>query len=204
MECCIEQHSILFAKKKGKQTMWWNRRIFGLSGYHVVLWFLVYSLMGWIVESVYMSICNRKLTNRGFAKGPFCPIYGVGALTVFFLLRPYSDQPFQLFLLGMILATAIEFITAVIMNRIFGEIWWDYREKPLNYKGIICLESSIAWGFYTLGLFFFLQNMVSSLVDALPVLVGKGGGTMILVIYLVDFLHTMYQEKKYRGAPMKE
>ena len=204
MECCIEQHSILFAKKKGKQTMWWNRRIFGLSGYHVVLWFLVYSLMGWIVESVYMSICNRKLTNRGFAKGPFCPIYGVGALTVFFLLRPYSDEPFQLFLLGMILATAIEFITAVIMNRIFGEIWWDYREKPLNYKGIICLESSIAWGFYTLGLFFFLQNMVSSLVDALPVLVGKVGGTMILVIYLFDFLHTMYQEKKYRGAPMKE
>ena len=193
MECCIEQHSILFAKKKGKQTMWWNRRIFGLSGYHVVLWFLVYSLMGWIVESVYMSICNRKLPNRGFAKGPFCPIYGVGALTVFFLLRPYSDQPFQLFLLGMILATAIEFITAVIMNRIFGEIWWDYREKPLNYKGIICLESSIAWGFYTLGLFFFLQNMVSSLVDALPVLVGKVGGTMILVIYLFDFLHTMYQ-----------
>ena len=193
MECCIEQHSILLAKKKGKQTMWWNRRIFGLSGYHVVLWFLVYSLMGWIVESVYMSICNRKLTNRGFAKGPFCPIYGVGALTVFFLLRPYSDQPFQLFLLGMILATAIEFITAVIMNRIFGEIWWDYREKPLNYKGIICLESSIAWGFYTLGLFFFLQNMVSSLVDALPVLVGKVGGTMILVIYLFDFLHTMYQ-----------
>lgn len=184
--------------------MWWNRRIFGLSGYHVVLWFLVYSLMGWIVESVYMSICNRKLTNRGFAKGPFCPIYGVGALTVFFLLRPYSDQPFQLFLLGMILATAIEFITAVIMNRIFGEIWWDYREKPLNYKGIICLESSIAWGFYTLGLFFFLQNMVSSLVDALPVLVGKVGGTMILVIYLFDFLHIMYQEKKYRGAPMKE
>ena len=204
MECCIEQHSILFAKKKGKQTMWWNRRIFGLSGYHVVLWFLVYSLMGWIVESVYMSICNRKLTNRGFAKGPFCSIYGVGALTVFFLLRPYSDQPFQLFLLGMILATAIEFIMAVIMNRIFGEIWWDYREKPLNYKGIICLESSIAWGFYTLGLFFFLQNMVSSLVDALPVLVGKVGGTMILVIYLFDFLHTMYQEKKYRGAPMKE
>lgn len=131
--------------------MWWNRRIFGLSGYHVVLWFLVYSLMGWIVESVYMSICNRKLTNRGFAKGPFCPIYGVGALTVFFLLRPYSDQPFQLFLLGMILATAIEFITAVIMNRIFGEIWWDYREKAVElqrdylFGKFHCLGILYAW-----------------------------------------------------------
>ena len=87
-----------------------------------------------------------------------------------------------------------------------GQITRYLEEDCLLYtsKGIICLESSIAWGFYTLGLFFFLQNMVSSLVDALPVLVGKVGGTMILVIYLFDFLHTMYQEKKYRGAPMKE
>ena len=83
--------------------MWWNKVIFGWSAYHVVLWFLVYSIMGWIVESIYMSVCNRKLTNRGFAKGPYCPIYGVGALTVFFILRPYSQNPFTLFVLGMVL-----------------------------------------------------------------------------------------------------
>ena len=198
MECCIEQHSILFAKKKGKQTMWWNRRIFGLSGYHVVLWFLVYSLMGWIVESVYMSICNRKLTNRGFAKGPFCPIYGVGALTVFFLLRPYSDQPFQLFLLGMILATAIEFITAVIMNRIFGEIWWDYREKPLNYKGIICLESSIAWGVYTVILFVFLQGFVEGIVNRIPFAIGRILGSLIIFAVVIDYIIVLRHEMKER------
>ena len=84
-----------------KETiMWWNKVIFGWSAYHVVLWFLVYSIMGWIVESIYMSVCNRKLTNRGFAKGPYCPIYGVGALTVFFILRPYSQNPFTLFVHG--------------------------------------------------------------------------------------------------------
>ena len=171
----------------------WSRTLFGFDSYHVILWFLTYSILGWAVESFYMSICNRKLTNRGFSRGPICPIYGVGALTVFILLRPYSHNKILLFIMGSFLATLIEYITALLMNRLFGEIWWDYREKPLNYKGIICLESSIAWGFYTLGLFFFLQNMVSSLVDALPVLVGKVGGTMILVIYLFDFLHTMYQ-----------
>ena len=57
--------------------------IFGYDFYHVLLWFLAYSMLGWLVESIYMSICNRKLTNRGFARGPICPIYGVGALTVF-------------------------------------------------------------------------------------------------------------------------
>ena len=86
----------------------------------MVLWFLTYSILGWIVESIYMSICNRKITNRGFTKGPMCPIYGFGALTVFFLLKPYSDNPVRLFFMGMFLATALEFITARIMQRVFG------------------------------------------------------------------------------------
>ena len=138
--------------------MWWNRIIFGIDGYEVVMWFLTYSMMGWLVESIYMSFCNHKITNRGFAKGPFCPIYGFGALTVFFILRPYSDNSILLFFLGSFLATTLEFLTALVMKRIFGEIWWDYHEKPFNYRGIICLESSIAWGFYTLFLFMFLQK----------------------------------------------
>ena len=176
--------------------MWWNKVIFGWSAYHVVLWFLAYSIMGWIVESIYMSFCNRKMTNRGFARGPVCPIYGIGALTVFFLLRPYSENPVQLFFMGMFLATSLEFVTALIMQKIFGEIWWDYNEKPFNYKGIICLESSIAWGFYTLGLFFFLHHFVVNVVDSIPVMAGKIGGSIILTLYTIDFLTVMYREKK--------
>ena len=149
--------------------MWWNRIIFGIDGYEVVMWFLTYSMMGWLVESIYMSFCNHKITNRGFAKGPFCPIYGFGALTVFFVLRPYSDNSILLFFLGSFLATTLEFLTALVMKRIFGEIWWDYHEKPFNYRGIICLESSIAWGFYTLFLFMFLQNIVAAFVAMIPV-----------------------------------
>ncbi len=176
--------------------MWWNKVIFGWSAYHVVLWFLAYSILGWIVESIYMSICNREITNRGFTRGPMCPIYGFGALTVFFLLRPYSENPVQLFFMGMFLATALEFITARIMQRVFGEIWWDYREKPFNYQGIICLESSVAWGFYTVGLFLFLHNIIVNIVDYVPVLAGKIVGSMILVLYMIDFTMAMYREKK--------
>lgn len=176
--------------------MWWNKVIFGWSAYHVVLWFLTYSILGWIVESIYMSICNRKITNRGFTKGPMCPIYGFGALTVFFLLKPYSDNPVRLFFMGMFLATSLEFITARVMQKIFGEIWWDYREKPFNYQGIICLESSVAWGFYTVGLFLFLHNIVVRMVDHVPLLAGKIAGSVILVFYMIDFMMAMYREKK--------
>ena len=176
--------------------MWWNRIIFGIDGYEVVMWFLTYSMMGWLVESIYMSFCNHKITNRGFAKGPFCPIYGFGALTVFFVLRPYSDNSILLFFLGSFLATTLEFLTALVMKHIFGEIWWDYHEKPFNYRGIICLESSIAWGFYTLFLFIFLQNIVAALVDMIPVRAGRVIGNLILIGYIMDFSATIYRQKK--------
>jgi len=170
--------------------------IFGFDSYHVILWFLTYSILGWVVESIYMSICNKKLTNRGFATGPFCPIYGVGALTVFFALRPYSNNGLVLFILGSLLATTIEFLTAVIMKRGFGEIWWDYNEKPFNYKGVLCLESSIAWGFYTLFLFLFLQRFVEGVVSRIPIQAGKIVGSVLLIVFTIDFLHSLYVEKK--------
>ena len=176
--------------------MWWNRIIFGIDGYEVVMWFLTYSMMGWLVESIYMSFCNHKITNRGFAKGPFCPIYGFGALTVFFVLRPYSDNSILLFFLGSFLATTLEFLTALVMKRIFGEIWWDYHEKPFNYRGIICLESSIAWVFYTLFLFMFLQNIVAAFVAMIPVRAGRVIGNLILIGYIMDFSATIYRQKK--------
>lgn len=176
--------------------MWWNRIIFGIDGYEVVMWFLTYSMMGWLVESIYMSFCNHKITNRGFAKGPFCPIYGFGALTVFFILRPYSDNSILLFFLGSFLATTLEFLTALVMKHIFGEIWWDYHEKPFNYRGIICLESSIAWGFYTLFLFMFLQNIVAAFVAMIPVRAGRTIGNLILIGYIMDFSATIYRQKK--------
>lgn len=160
------------------------------------MWFLTYSMMGWLVESIYMSFCNHKITNRGFAKGPFCPIYGFGALTAFFVLRPYSDNSILLFFLGSFLATTLEFLTALVMKRIFGEIWWDYHEKPFNYRGIICLESSIAWGFYTLFLFMFLQNIVAAFVAMIPVRAGRVIGNLILIGYIMDFSATIYRQKK--------
>ena len=176
--------------------MWWDKLIFGREAYHVVLWFITYSILGWIVESIYMSICNRKMINRGFTRGPLCPIYGVGALTVFFLLNEYSDSPVHLFFYGMILATAIEVVTAVIMLKIFGEFWWDYTDKPFNIKGVVCLESSIAWGFYTVGLFAFLQNFVAGIVDSIPVAIGKIGASLVLLLYSVDFLTSFYKGRK--------
>lgn len=174
----------------------WDKMIFGHDLYHILLWFLTYSILGWCVESLYMSFCNRRWTNRGFSRGPCCPIYGVGALTVYFVLRPYSGNRILLFFLGALFATMIEWATARIMERAFGEIWWDYTEKPFNYKGILCLESTIAWGIYTLVLFGVLHGFVEKIVDAIPFRMGRALGGVLLIIYFVDFLTIVYREKR--------
>lgn len=179
-----------------EKTMPWTKTMLGTDVYHIVQWFLIYSILGWIVESAYMSVCNRKLTNRGFVKGPFCPIYGVGALSVYFILRPISHNVPLLYFLGCVFPTLLEYFTARLMLKIFGEVWWDYSEKPFNYKGILCLESTIAWGFYTVFLFLFLHRSVEHMVSSYPVGIGRKLGSMALVLFAADFLHSLYQKKK--------
>ena len=176
--------------------MFWTKGILGTDLYHIVQWFLIYSMLGWLVESIYMSVCNRKLTNRGFMRGPMCPIYGVGALTVYFLLRPVCHNIFLLYFSGALVATSLEYVTAKIMLRIFGEVWWDYSQKPFNYKGILCLESTIAWGFYTLGLFLFLHKGVEYIVNSYSFQTGTRLGSVLILIFSVDFLHCLYLQKK--------
>lgn len=169
----------------------WEKVLLGTDVYHIIHWFLVYSILGWTVESAYMSFCNKKWTNRGFIHGPFCPIYGVGALTVFFILRPFAGNYMVLYFCGMLLATTLEYFTGIVMQKVFGCIWWDYNDKPFNYKGILCLESSIAWGFYTIFLFWFLQRGVERIVSLYPRNIGKVLAVFLMLYYMADFTVSM-------------
>lgn len=173
----------------------WNYTIMGMDMYHIMAWFLFYSFFGWGAESVYMSFCNKKLTNRGFARMPMCPIYGVGGLMLYFILRPFFHSYVLLYIMGVIIPTILEYATAKIMLHIFGEVWWDYNDKPFNYKGILCLESSLAWGAYTVLMFTFLQNAAGNVLDRIPVSGGQMFGVLILLGYAIDFSICFYRQK---------
>ena len=162
--------------------------MFGTDVYHLVMAFVIYSIIGWFVESVYMSICNRKLTNRGFGKGPFCPIYGVGAIAGYLILQPLSDNAFLLYLIGALAATVFEYSVGRLMLKLFGEVWWDYRNKPLNYKGIICLESTIAWGFYALIIIFFLHGRIMRFIDRYDYELGIRVCKIVLTLVVLDYM----------------
>ena len=166
----------------------WEREIFDTDLYHLVCAFIVYSILGWLVESIYMSFCNRKITNRGFAKGPFCPIYGVGALVGYIILSPLKGSYIGIYIAGAVSATIFEFIVGKLMIKFLGSLWWDYNDKPFNYKGIICLESTIAWGFYALGIVYFLQNAVYGLVDHIHREIGVIIISVVFFIVFVDYV----------------
>ena len=170
----------------------WTRELFGSDVYHLIAAFIIYSVLGWFVESVYMSFCNHRLTNRGFAKGPFCPIYGFGAVIGYLVLNPLSGHYVTLYLTGGFLATTFEYLVGIMMQKLLGEVWWDYTEKPMNYKGIICLESTIAWGFYAVIITMFLHERVLHLIDAMDMAYGRILCIVILAIVTVDYLIRLY------------
>jgi uncharacterized membrane protein len=166
----------------------WTRELFGTDVYHLLAAFVLYSMLGWLVESIYMSFCNRRLTNRGFAKGPFCPIYGFGAVACYLLLSPLKGHYIKLYIIGAILATVFEFIVGMGMIKFLGELWWDYNEKPFNYKGVICLESTIAWGFYALGIIHFVNAGVYWIIDRVNYSTGIRLVTTALVLVVIDYV----------------
>jgi len=174
----------------------WKKELLGTSIYYIVHWFIIYSFLGWLSESIYMSICNRKLTNRGFMFLPFCPIYGVGALCVYFVLRPHTNNVVILYIVGALLATTFEYIVARLMQVIFGDFWWDYRDKAFNYKGMICLESSLAWGIYTVLMYKVLHRLVNRLIGRYTYQQGAVIATVIIIIIAIDMSWHIAREKK--------
>lgn len=165
----------------------WSYEILGFSIYQLLACFCIYSMGGWLVESIYMSLCEKRIVNRGFGTTPFCPIYGIGAIAGYIALSPLADRPIALYLISTVVITIFEFIAAKLMMKFLDEVWWNYMEKPVNIQGLICLESTLAWGLYAIVVVRFLHGGVVNLVDNIPLTIGLIVFFTILAIYAVDF-----------------
>ena len=107
--------------------------------YELLLYFFIYSFLGWCTEVAFATVKERRFVNRGFLNGPLCPIYGVGVSSVVTLLAGFQDNLLLLYLSSLVLVTVIEGVTGYIMDRIFHHKWWDYTGLPLNIGGYVCL-----------------------------------------------------------------
>ena len=159
--------------------------------YSFTVWifiFYIYCFLGWIVESSIVSVRTKKLVNRGFLKIPMLPIYGFGSVMMLFVSLPIKDKPILIYFVGMISATILEYISAVLIENIFKIKYWDYTEDKFNFQGRICLESSLFWGVLSLALTLFIHKPVEKFVLSL-----KNNTISILVfiisiIFITDFI----------------
>ena len=124
-----------------------------MYSYSMVQWlffFYIYCFAGWCIESGYVSVKERKLTNRGFMRGPFLPLYGSGAIMMLVVSMPFQDHIVLTYLAGCVGATVLEYVTGVTMEALFKIRYWDYSNNRFNFQGHVCLGTSLAWGFLTI------------------------------------------------------
>jgi len=130
------------------------------------LWLITYSFLGWAYESVLRSVLKKRLVNSGFLTGPICPIYGFGALSVILVLYQRVDNIALIFLFSMILTSAIEYITAVLLEKLFHAKWWDYSQLRFNFQGRVSLVGTIVFGALSVLLIKFVHPFVSGHIHA--------------------------------------
>ena len=158
--------------------------------YTIIQWlffFYFYCFFGWVFESTFVSIKSRHFVNRGFMRGPFLPIYGSGAIMMLVVSMPFQDNIILTYLAGCVGATALELVTGMTMEALFKVRYWDYSNQKFNYKGHICLSSTIAWGFLTILMTEFVHPAVEKAVFAIPGAVISGLTAVLSVCIIVDF-----------------
>ena len=129
---------------------------FQYISYHFLL-FIMYSCAGWIMETTWVSINRKKFVDRGFLIGPYCPIYGFGALLITTYLETFSFNPVVLFIMTVLVCGILEYLTSLIMEKVFKARWWDYSNKKFNLNGRICLQNLIAFGIMGLAVTYFIN-----------------------------------------------
>ena len=133
-----------------------------------VLFFFACSAAGWVLEVVCKLIQLRRFINRGFLIGPYCPIYGCGAVAITALLSRYRGDPVAVFLLSMLLCGTLEYVTSYLMERLFHARWWDYSQRHFNLNGRVCANTLIPFGAFGLLLVETVQPLCFGLFARIP------------------------------------
>lgn len=156
------------------------------SGYELLVIFFVYSFLGWIGETVYATIRQKKFANRGLINGPLCIIYGISAVLISVAISDLKG--IWLFLFSMIYATVIEWIAGHLIEKIYKERWWDYSKHRWNLDGYVCLSASALWGVLGFVAVSWANGFVLFLYDIIPIILGKIIIWGLVGILVVDVL----------------
>lgn len=145
----------------------------GYTLYDAAILFFTYSFLAWLAETTVATVKEKDFRNRGFASGPFCFIYGFTGVLLTVVLQDLKGDIFFLFLGAAVVATAVEWFTGKILERMKQKKWWDYSGKRWNLDGYICLQYSLLWGVLGFVVVRYANDLVLGLFHLLPLLCRK-------------------------------
>lgn len=156
------------------------------------LWlFVIFSFIGWCSEVVFAAIREKRFVNRGFLNGPFCPIYGFGVLIIDFLLKPFGHNMAALLIGSLLIGSGLEWLAGFLLEKLFGQKWWDYSDQPHNLNGYICLKFSILWSVAGALTVRFVVPLTEYFVSLMPKPLGYVLLTVLGAVLLSDFIVTV-------------
>jgi len=114
--------------------------------------FVLTSFLGFIVETVWCYLKYKKIESRkGVIYEPLIPIYGIAGVLIMFVVKTINISDWhQVFLIGFVISTVVEYITSFLQEKIFATKSWDYSKFHFNFFGRVNLLYSILFGIVTL------------------------------------------------------
>ncbi len=170
-----------------------------MSTTHIIISFFIYSFIGWLYETTICSVINEKrFINRGFLIGPYCPIYGTGAVLCYLCFRDITNV-LAVFLASMIVCGIVEYFTSWIMEKMFHSTWWDYSEFPFNLNGRICLYGLLIFGTACATVNFGFEPLILDILNKISLKTQWIISSILLIIFTADMIVTLISWRSFNS-----
>ncbi len=183
--------------------------ILGLSIWKIYAYFVVYSIIGYIIETIFALLVYGVIESRkSFLYGPFCSIYGVGAVLMIIALRYFNKNGYTLFISGFVIGSIIEYLISFIGEVLFQVKWWDYSNNFLNINGRICLTYSLFWGVLAIYLMRGINPKIDKSIDYLKKKINQKSlrsiALVMTIVLIIDCLISGFAVDKYKTREIVE
>ena len=176
-----------------------------------VLLFLFFNIIGWLYEVALAFLYGHGFINRGFLFGPYLPLYGTGALILIVSLRALMKKdirlgkvkitPLIVFLMIMLVTTALEYATGWFLETAFDQQFWNYDNYKWQLHGRICLSASLRFGLGGMLFLYILVPLFRRIINKIPPGLRFILAALVILLMAADLAATLYLSSRYGFNP---